>query len=201
MCKKCKTCGIEKPLEDFNKDNSTKDKLNYSCRVCSNAKVRKWREDNPESFEKSQRASEKKYWAKPENKERHRKHSKTYRTRHQEKSKQASKNYKKRNPDKEIAYRKVYDKIHRAEKNARYWKYQAAKRKAIPAWSELKAVSIIYAKCARLTKWLEVAHNVDHIVPLQSDLVCGLHCEANLRIVPQTENLSKGNRHWPDMWQ
>ncbi len=35
LSKVCKTCNIEKNLSDYCKDNTTKDKLNYSCRQCS----------------------------------------------------------------------------------------------------------------------------------------------------------------------
>jgi hypothetical protein len=42
-------------------------------------------------------------------------------------------------------------------------------------------------------------HDVDHIVPLTSKFVCGLHCEANLQYLPSRVNQSKKNRYWPDM--
>lgn len=44
-----------------------------------------------------------------------------------------------------------------------------------------------------------ISHEVDHIVPLRSKLVCGLHNEFNLRVIPAAENNRKGNRFWPDM--
>jgi len=47
---------------------------------------------------------------------------------------------------------------------------------------------------------LGVRFDVDHIVPLQSKKVCGLHNAHNLAVIPSSENYSKGNRWWPDMW-
>jgi len=76
---------------------------------------------------------------------------------------------------------------------------RAAEKQATPAWANRKAMLAIYAEAVRLTELTGVEHHVDHIVPLQSPWVCGLHCEANLRIIPSYENQSKSNRWWPDM--
>lgn len=40
---------------------------------------------------------------------------------------------------------------------------------------------------------------VDHTIPLLSTVVCGLHWHGNLRLIPAFDNLSKGNKYWPDM--
>jgi hypothetical protein len=66
---------------------------------------------------------------------------------------------------------------------------------ATPAWADNLKIDGIYAASAQS----EIECHVDHIVPLNSKFVCGLHCEANLQILPALENIKKSNRHWPDM--
>jgi hypothetical protein len=77
---------------------------------------------------------------------------------------------------------------------------QANKIRATPAWANHKAMQEFYRRARRLSEEIGSAHDVDHIVPLQGKTVCGLHCEANLQVLPRTENRRKHNSRWPDMW-
>lgn len=75
-------------------------------------------------------------------------------------------------------------------------KVQLRRRKyrlATPAWANKYKIAEIYKEAAIKGK------EVDHIVPLVSHLVCGLHCEANLQLLSVSENRRKSNRRWPDM--
>lgn len=103
-------------------------------------------------------------------------------------NKAASKRYRDSTPEKQ------------AEKAA---KYRARKQKAIPIWAsdefEQLFISEIYSLAKLRTRFLGVSFNVDHIVPLKSDLVCGLHCKDNLQILLGKENFAKRNHYWPDM--
>lgn len=85
---------------------------------------------------------------------------------------------------------------------ARVVKRNAVKRKACPAWANEFFMEEAYDLAARRSALKTGGHakwHVDHIVPLQSPLVCGLHVHNNLRVIPGKENLAKGNRSWPDM--
>jgi len=78
-------------------------------------------------------------------------------------------------------------------------KRRCAKLSAIPLWADPAKIEAVYQEAARLETFTGVAMHVDHIVPLVSDVVCGLHCEQNLQILTRRENISKNNRTWPDM--
>ena len=75
----------------------------------------------------------------------------------------------------------------RAKRLARTNKRRAAKLNAIVAWTNLEKIKEIYKNCPK-------GFHVDHIIPLISDKVCGLHVENNLRIIPAKENIRKGNK-------
>lgn len=54
-------------------------------------------------------------------------------------------------------------------------------------------------KRLKMEKITGVKHHIDHIVPLNSPIVCGLHAWTNLQVISYRENIGKGNRYWPDM--
>lgn len=83
--------------------------------------------------------------------------------------------------------------------NASRAKRRALKLQATPSWVDRDSLIGMY-KLALMFNRTGIKLQVDHIVPLQSDTVCGLHCESNLQLLPATDNNSKGNRYWPDMW-
>ena len=74
-------------------------------------------------------------------------------------------------------------------------KRRSNKLQATPNWADPTKILAIYRKAA------EAGYDVDHIVPLVSSKVCGLHVESNLQILPSDENRRKGNRWWPDMFE
>lgn len=82
--------------------------------------------------------------------------------------------------------------------NARNAARRARKIQATPTWADKTAIKTIYALASELSA-TGVLYAVDHIVPLRSELVCGLHCEANLQVIPFKENCRKSNVWWPNM--
>lgn len=87
----------------------------------------------------------------------------------------------------------------------RYWANEiancedAAKRRRIilrlatPKWADPIKMAAIYCERARIQAKTGVPHDVDHIVPLQGALVCGLNWEGNMRVVQSSINRMKSN--------
>jgi len=82
---------------------------------------------------------------------------------------------------------------------AKEMRRKAIRLQATPSWSNKKIIDDYYLRAACWSKLSGEQFEVDHIVPLKSKFVCGLHCETNLRIISGRENRVKGNRYWPGM--
>lgn len=70
-------------------------------------------------------------------------------------------------------------------------------KNATPPWiskDQKASMRTLYVQAARLTETTGERYVVDHIVPLISPVVCGLHVPWNLRVITQEENLKKSNK-------
>ena len=70
-------------------------------------------------------------------------------------------------------------------------------RQATPTWltqEQRNDIKQLYIEARKLTKLTEVKYEVDHIVPLINDDVCGLHVPWNLQVLTKDENLRKANK-------
>lgn len=71
---------------------------------------------------------------------------------------------------------------------------RARKLMATPTWANNAAIKALYAEAARLSSETGTPYEVDHYYPLTSNIVCGLHCEDNLRVITAEENMRKRNK-------
>lgn len=65
--------------------------------------------------------------------------------------------------------------------------HRAQRLKRVVAWSETEQIREFYKNCPE-------GYEVDHIVPLQGELVSGLHVLGNLQYLPMAINRAKKNK-------
>lgn len=164
-------------------DSERMTKTGY-CVACSRESVRRWQANNPEKTRLNNANQDKKKFARGRRKTEDQKR----------KAVEYSKRYYIENSEKVKQYRQKYNKNNPARHAAEVALRKAIKRRATPCWADRKAIGLIYAECATMTKEAGTLYHVDHIVPLRGKTVCGLHVESNLRIITSAENESKGNR-------
>jgi hypothetical protein len=123
-----------------------------------------------------------------------RKHRRAYYLSRQAFEKERAIEYYNVNKEKQRSYNKEYLRLHKGEVNARIAKRNALKKKAMPVWADQSAIERFYKQASDLSKQTGLKYEVDHIVPLQNHLVCGLHVPANLQVITANENRKKKNK-------
>ncbi|WP_295766014.1 hypothetical protein [Undibacterium sp.] len=134
---------------------------------------RKYAKDKPEVVAKFNRAFREK------NRKKRAELQLLYRTEHPEKVKLSRQNWLKSRPGISAAYGA---------------KYRAVKDRSTPAWADLKKIRKIYREAHALRLATGNCYAVDHIIPLNSPIVCGLHVHNNLQILTRLDNAKKGNK-------
>lgn len=210
--KTCTKCGKTKPLNDFYKKADSKDGHASHCKICGKEKARQWREKNPERFKQNLKAwyeKNKEYahqkmteW-RAANKDKWNEYGKNYRDKNDEKEKERGKRYRDKNKIKTSIREKKYRYENKEKRAASIRHYQAAKLNRTPKWlsqDQIAEIRSFYEAAIAFKIYAGNDYHVDHIVPLRGKTVSGLHVPWNLQVLPEFENVSKGNRTWPDAW-
>lgn len=195
--KVCTKCHIAKPVGEFYSHHQTKDGLRPLCKRCKIEHTANWQRANPDKV---------------------RAYAKRWRRANGKIAVQRSERWRKANPERAAGYSARWRKANpelsargAAARTARWVKANpgraaelkmrrnAQKLCATPAWANEFFIAEIYHLAQLRTKLTGIKWHVDHIVPLRSKRVCGLHVEHNLQVLPAAKNESKSNRYWPDM--
>lgn len=168
----CSKCKISKNTTEFRKKSKASCGYSSSCKVCDNKRDSIYREYNRKSIQ------EKQVLKRLSNPELVKIYNKEYHASNRDKILSRMKNYRKENPSMFAA------------KDA---KKRMIVKEATPKWADLKKIQEIYKK-RNILNTESIKYHVDHIIPLRGYLVCGLHVEYNLQIIPAKENLTKKNR-------
>ena len=202
----CCVCKESKALDLFPKSPDGRHGRNTTCKACRSVYMKAYTKANKERLAE---AARKRYL---ENKEEYTAANKANYQKNKDAYKQRAKKWAAENPEKRKQVVRKYnnaDPIRRYEKGkkhrlgnpgyyaAAYKARQLRKKQAMPSWADVKSIEAMYRQSAWVTKITGIKHHVDHYYPLKSDIVCGLHNEFNLRIIPAKVNLRKHN-HFPD---
>jgi hypothetical protein len=169
-------------LTEFYKNKAQWDGLSVQCKACCKSNAAQRRIDKPEVTREEVRQA----W---------KRNGREYEAVRRD----TKRKYRAENAETLKKYFEVYRKANRPKVAANRAKARAARKLATPSWANQSYIALFYEMAKLESERISVPVEVDHIVPLQSDIVCGLHCEHNLQLLSAYDNRAKGNRVWPDM--
>ena len=123
---------------------------------------------------------------------------KEYRDSNKLKVSEKKKKYYEENKSKVLSQKREYRQANKDKVNALAKAYKVSKIRRLPKWigkEEMWLIKEAYALAKLRTSIHGFSWHVDHVVPLQGELVSGLHIPENLQVIPWMENIKKKNKH------
>lgn len=177
--KECTKCGEVKSLDEFYKQKKQKDGLTHQCKSCSKAYAAKYRKDNIEAYKEKDKLryeQNKDYYA------------------------QKNKRWHQNNADRKLEYNREWHLANPGKRSAYQNKRYISQKQRTVSWANEQLIAAYYKEAKRLEELTGIKFHVDHIIPLQGELVSGLHVETNLQLLPAHENLGKSNSFDPELF-
>lgn len=186
--KRCNKCGLEKDLIHFYLYKKNNKPRSY-CKPCTNEMNKSFYKDNRDLLLHNHSIYREK------NRLIIREREVLNRIRNGDAIRARDRSYWSKNKDRKLKKDKKYRKSAKGKSTRTYHSSlrRARKLQATPKWAEMSKIKKIYRKCRWLSSITGLSYHVDHVIPLVSDTVCGLHVWENLQILEVSENLKKGN--------
>lgn len=181
---------------------SERQSTNGNCLEC--LKIKK--EQNPEYYREIKRKSAEAHKEANKarlqdyynnNKEKVKKRASDWKKSNKERSRENNRKWYRNNKTKALESARGYFFKNKASVYSKAAIRRAEKRRAKPSWlsaEDIRNMRAVYEMASRLSSCLGVKHDVDHIIPLVSPVVCGLHVPWNLSAIPSSVNRSKSNK-------
>ena len=175
---------LEKPLSEFHRNKNNPDGRTYSCRTCSSHRAATWYAENRERHGHKERAQ-------PISRE-------------ERLLRDAVRSRIRRKKDKKYSQQQKARTLKWFREHPEFVARRNAQRRvrnnlACPSWADKDALAEVYRRAKELRSATGQRWHVDHVVPLNHKLVCGLHVGANLQIITAGANIEKANKRWPEM--
>jgi len=174
--RECIRCGKDKMLFQFGVDLSLKTGYSGLCKACISTGSMGWAKNNRDRVSANQKKGRQLDGGKRRAFERRRYH---------------------KNIESMRAYSRRWSKGHLASRAKTCNDRRAKRINREVTYADHDAIKRKYRTAHILTAITGVQYHVDHIIPLNGELVSGLHHEDNLQVIKGKDNLSKGNKFIP----
>lgn len=177
--KKCSRCQLMLDVSNFTKSSTSKSGYVNNCRKCANEIY----------VSKAEYISERNKKNRDKNRGKKRDKDSAYYEKNKEKIVARTTAWRSENKDLAKSYEKKWRENNRHVRLAAQAAYRSAKDNATPKWLtplHKKTIQDFYKGCPK-------GMEVDHIVPIRSNVACGLHVPWNLQYLPAKTNHAKAS--------